>query len=187
MLTVLPTVPRQFQASVPFGVVHRQGTSIRPGRARLDAALSTGPPGGSAHALTGLGASIGAAPAGANLLFVSAITTTFENALLAGGDGIASAGAHLVILVEVFSQSGVFLYDVPGPATTVYEGGETVFGFDARGGTNTHSVSILVPVVGGNKYWVWLESIQHVSSGGSLAAAVSNFTYDFGPLFFNYL
>jgi hypothetical protein len=109
--------------------------------------------------------------------------------MVAAAFGTAQASATLSIFVEEFSPAGAFIRNVRGPATVVFDAAAFFIGVHLRlNERNTRSASILMPVVSGRFYRAWLDSLQFVSSvGGPVAEAVSNFTYDFGPLFFTFV
>jgi len=128
---------------------------------------------------------IGAAPSSASFLDVTASTTSFENGgVLVAPFGSAQAFADLSILVQEFSPTGVFIRNIPGPSTVVLDARADLFGVNLRvDEIHTRIASIHMPVVGGRIYRIWLDSFQFVNAVNT-AHAASNFTYDFGPLFF---
>lgn len=191
---ILPTTP--FTFSRPFfpGRVQRQAAFTSAGMGRLDASLVANEPFGQATTTTGLGGSVGAAPGGSLFLDVSATVASIENALVAVlaptmPPGIAESRATLEIFVQEFTAAGSFLRSVPGPRTVVFEDSRIFIPgvhlhVDER---RTPSSSIHMPVVGGRRYVVWLLSRQFVNAisvSPAGASALSDFTYDFGPLFF---
>ncbi|HSL45603.1 MAG TPA: hypothetical protein VK897_19365 [Anaerolineales bacterium] len=185
---ILPTIPFTTSSTFVTGIISRQAATSA-GSARLDASISSFIPGGGASTLTSLGANLGAAPDQTQLLFVSVNTRTFETGMAAAGIGTAQASATLLIFVEEFSPAGAFIRSVPGPPTVVYNAAAHFIGVDLRvNESNTRSASVSVPVVAGRIYVAWVDSIQSVLTGGSpVAEAVSNFTYDFGPMFFTFV
>jgi hypothetical protein len=171
------------------GVIARQAAFTSGGLGRLDASIASFIPVGGASTLTSLGATLGAAPVETRSLFVSVNTTTFENGMIAAGFGTAQASATLSIFVEEFTPTGAFIRNVRGPLTVVFDVAAYFSGAHFRlNERNTRSASILMPVVVGRIYRAWVDSLQFVSSNGlPVAEAVSNFTYDFGSIFFAFV
>jgi hypothetical protein len=186
---ISPTIPFRTSSTFAAGVIARQAAIVSGGLSRLDASIASYIPIGGASTLTSLGATLGAAPAGISSLFVSVNTTSFENGMVAAGFGTAQASATLSIFVQEFSSTGAFIRNVRGPLTTVFDVSAFFAGAHFRlNERNTRSASILMPAVTGRIYRAWLDSLQFVSSnGGPVAEAVSNFTYDFGSLFFAFV
>jgi hypothetical protein len=96
----------------------------------------------------------------------------------------AQAYADLSILVQEFSPAGAFIRNIPGPAAVVYDVSVFFLGVNIRANEmRTRFASTHTPVVPGRIYRIWLDSFQFVNANFT-AHAASNFTYDFGPLFF---
>jgi hypothetical protein len=92
----------------------------------------------------------------------------------------------LSIFVQEFSPTGAFIRNVSGPPTVVLDVSTFFAGVHLRiDERRTRIASIHMPVVGGRRYRIWLDSLQFVNVVGT-AHAASNFTYDFGPLFFTF-
>jgi hypothetical protein len=187
---VLPTIPFTVGTTFPLtGFIARQAAFTAGGLARLDASIAGLTPAGGAATTTSLGAVIGAAPARTRLLVVNAATTSAENGLVEAAIGTAQASAQLSIFVEEFSAAGAFIRGVPGPPTVVFDAAAFFIGFHIRvGETQARTAAMLMPIVPGNIYRIWLDSLQFVNTvGAPIAGAVSNFTYDFGPMFFAFV
>jgi hypothetical protein len=184
---VLPTIPFLGKTTSPLtGTVISQAAVPLASKGRITASLAAHAPSGGANTVTGLGADIGKPPAGSHHLRVDATTLSLENAMVAVGPfspSSARANAQLSILVQLFSESGSFLKNTWGPPENVYNYSVSFFGWDTRTDeTHIHTASIDMQLGGqGGLYRIWLMSTQFVNVS-FFGDAVSNFTYDFGPL-----
>ena len=152
--------------------------------ARTIDALS--PPFGSAYARTALrGGSVGVAPPTATFLDVTAETVSIENAAaVAWPISHAESSAYLSILVQEFAPTGEFIRMQRGPETVVFNANVPFAGVHIHADErHTPVAAIHMPVTPGQEYRVGLDSNQYVAAYNS-AYARSDFTYDFGPLFF---
>lgn len=187
---VSPTIPFTSSISSPLtGVIVRQSASSDGVFGRLDASIAAFPPFGGMATTTSLGANIGAAPPNVSFLVVFASTASFENGIVAAAIGTAEAKASLSVFVEEFDSNGAFIRARAGQPTVVFDAAAFFIGAQLRvNETQTRSAFMIMPVVGGNIYRIWLDSFQFVSVvGGPVADAGSNFTYDFSPLFFSFI
>lgn len=155
------------------------------GMGRISADIFADTPSGGAGTTTSLGATVGAAPPGAQFLDVTATTASFENGgVVAWPVSSAQAYADLSIFVEEFSPAGSFIRSAWGPSTVVLDARADFAGIYLRiDERRTRIASVHMAVTPGRIYRVWLDSLQFVNVVGT-AHASSNFTYDFGPLFF---
>jgi hypothetical protein len=184
---VLPTIPFFSSTTSPLtGSVNGSSALTAGGLGRLSADISADTPAGGAATTTSLGtATAFAASAGTTFLDVTASTASLEN----GGFVVwpvasAQAYADLSIFVQEFSPTGAFIRSVSGQPTVVLDVGTSFGGVYLRiNESRTRIASIHMPVVGGRRYRIWLDSFQFVNAVGT-AHASSNFVYDFGPLFF---
>lgn len=128
---------------------------------------------------------MGAAPSSATYLDVTAETTTIENAAVVGWPiSHAESSAHLSVLVQEFAPTGEFVSMRRGPETVVFTASIPFAGVHIHADErHTQVAAIHMPVTPGQEYRVGLDSIQYVAAYNS-AYARSDFTYDFGPLFF---
>jgi hypothetical protein len=182
----LPTIPfTPAPALFGTGFVARRSATVG-ALARLDASIAAVVPAGRCATLTSLGFNAGTAPARSTSLSVFASATSFENGLVFAAVGHAASFSGIQVFVEEFSSGGGFLRGVPGPMTVVFDASATVIGLSARfRETRTRSASFVFPAVPGRFYRVWVDSVQTVVAGGAPAvSAVSNFTFDFTPVFF---
>lgn len=186
---ILPTIPFTTGSTFVTGVIFRQSTAAFGRTARLDASIASFIPVGGASTFTSLGADLGTAPAEAQILIVTADTVTFETGMASAFIGTAQASATLSIFVQEFAATGTFIRTVTGPPTVVFDAAAYGIGVNLRiNETNNRAAFFTMPVVRGRFYRAFLSSLQFVSSaGGPVAEAVSNFTYDFGPLFFTFV
>jgi hypothetical protein len=185
---MLPTTPFFSSTTSLNGIVYSSSAFTSGGLGRIAASIAADPPSGGAATTTALGGTIGTAPPGSVFLDVTAATASLENGLAIATPmfppASAQAYADLSILVQEFSPTGAFVKNVWGPATVVYDVSVFFFGVNIRADERrTRTASIHTPVVGGFIYRVWLASFQFVNANFA-AHAASNFTYDFGPLFF---
>ena len=186
---VLPTIPFFSSTTSPLtGSVNGSAAFTAGGLGRLFADISADTPAGGAATTTSLGtAAVFAAPAGTTFLDVTASTASLENGgFVAWPVASAQAYADLSIFVQEFSPTGAFIRGVSGQATVVLDVSTFFAGVHLRiNETRTRIASIHMPVVSGRLYRIWLDSLQFVNVVGT-AHAASNFTYDFGALFFNF-
>jgi hypothetical protein len=185
---VLPTIPFFSSTTSLNGIVYSSAAFTAGGLGRIAASIAADQPSGGAATTTALGATIGAAPPGSVFLDVTATTASLENGLAIATPMLppasAQAYADLSVLVQEFSPTGAFIKNIPGPSTPVYDVSAFFFGVNVRiDERRTRIASIHTPVVGGRVYRVWLDSFQFANANFA-AHAASNFTYDFGPLFF---
>jgi hypothetical protein len=184
---VLPTVPFFSSTTDPLtGSVNGSSAVTAGGLGRLFTNISADTPAGGAGTTTSLGTATAlAAPVGTTFLDVTASTASLENGgFVVWPVGSAQAYADLRILVQEFSPTGAFIRSVTGQPTVVLDVGTFFGGVYLRiNESRTRIASIHMPVVGSRRYRIWLDSFQFVNAVGT-AHAASNFTYDFGPLFF---
>jgi hypothetical protein len=187
MSFVLPTIPFFSSTTSPItGSVNGSAAITSGGLGRLFADISADTPAGGAATTTSLGTATAlAAPAATTFLDVTASTASLENGgFVAWPVASAQAYADLSIFVEEFSATGAFIRSVSGQPTVVLDVGTSFAGVYLRiNESRTRIAAIHMPVVGGRGYRIWLDSLQFVNAVGT-AHAASNFTYDFGPLFF---
>jgi hypothetical protein len=183
---VLPTIPFFASSTSLNGIVLGSSAITSGGMGRLFANIAADTPGGSANTTTSLGvAAAMTAPPGTRFLDVTASTASLENGgVVAAPISFADAYADLSIFIEEFNASGTFLRAVTGPATVILDVHAVFAGISLRiDERRTRIASIHMPAFPGRRYRIWLDSNQSVAAGAT-AHAASNFTYDFGPLFF---
>jgi hypothetical protein len=118
-------------------------------------------------------------------LDVTAEVASIENAAaVAWPISHAESSAHLSILVQEFAPTGEFVRMRRGQETVVFGASISFAGVHIHADERrTHFASIHMPVTPGQEYRVGLDSNQYVAAYNS-AYGRSDFTYDFGPLFF---
>lgn len=190
---VLPTIPFTAPPQT-FGavIVARPPTpTVFGGIDRLDASFVAIPPGGHIATLVSLGFSAGFAPPGTQTLTASCTAIATENGLAEAFLAWSRAFAGLRIFIEEFSPSMSFLRGVAGPMTTAFDLSATVFGIAATniGQRRSVSASFIFQITAGRFYRIWVDSVQSADCNAITgpAAAVSNCTFDFGPVFFAFV
>lgn len=182
--------------TIPFTVVSERvgnAANVRGPTAAfsaLDASIVALPLLGSVSTLASLGFNAGVAPQGMRTLMVSVAANSFENANIAAFTAYAAASAGLRVFVEEFSPRGAFLRSMVGPMTFAYDGRATVFGYEVRlAERHVRAANFTTPVIPGNIYRVWIDSLQHAFCEGLTgpSAAVSNFNFALDPAFFGFL
>jgi hypothetical protein len=187
MPSVLPSTAYFYISTIGGGGSLGSAAYAAAGKGRIARTIDVlSPPFGSAYARTALrGGSVGVAPAGVTFLDVTADTASIENAAAVGWPiSHAESFASLSIFVEQFAPTGEFISMRRGPETVVFDANIPFAGVHIRADErHTRVAAFHMPVTPGQEYRVGLDSIQYVAAYNS-AYARSDFTYDFGPLFF---
>jgi hypothetical protein len=137
---------------------------------------------------TALGARIGAAPGGSQRLTVGAAGFTDENFVVnTPGPGYAATYAALRIGIYAYDASGAVAGRFFGADTVVFDARNYFTGFQIRyGEQHLYNPAAQIQVTPNSIYEIWVISQQKVQSYGLSISAVSNFTFDFGLIFYEF-
>jgi hypothetical protein len=184
--TIQPTIKDEYTFGEGSYITYRQEAD--PAARRLSASIVALGQFAWEDSVTALGAAIGAPPGGSQRLTVGAAGYTDETFMVnTPGPGYAATYAALKI--------GIYAYDANGVATGRFFGADTVV-FDARnyfsgfqirfGEQHLYNPIAQIQVDPNSSYEIWVISQQKVQSYGLSLSAGSNFTFDFGPIFYEF-